>query len=118
MGTLFDQPPRDERWPDQGYYEHTIEEVLDLAKKYSLPTADVIQILHVAELDRRNDMSRDNGDRWDEQIAGIGDLLRGLMDAQFQIASALHEVAESIRPSPPSQPFSLEDIANQFKRGT
>ncbi|MTJ51266.1 hypothetical protein FJR38_00470 [Anabaena sp. UHCC 0253] len=77
MGTLFNQEPRNYRHCEntESYIENTIK----LSKKYKITIDQVIAIEQLLECKRRNDLYVDNGDIHDEQMAGIGELLRNLV---------------------------------------
>ncbi|HHD80446.1 MAG TPA: hypothetical protein ENK99_02395 [Campylobacterales bacterium] len=90
MGTLYNQPPRDYTKITISDKNHFFEEVKALSKKHKMTTDEIINGLKILELRRRNDLFVNNGDIYDEQIAGIGH--------EFQdISSSLREIAESIK---------------------
>ena len=74
MGTLQDQQPRN-------YYRVTgpeinllISEILTTAENFDITFDQALNIYNLAEKRRRNDLFVANGDIWDEQIGGIGDI--------------------------------------------
>jgi hypothetical protein len=77
MGTLFKQSER-------RYRDITEENCREYCDNVGInfgnitETADVIALLKVMEYSRRTDVMVDNGDRWDEQIAGIGEILKDI----------------------------------------
>jgi len=78
MGTLFDQPPRKHFRISDDELEGWVSIALKLASEYEIGVADVIAAKAALEAERRNDLYAHNGDIFDEQIAGIGDLLQDL----------------------------------------
>lgn len=79
MGTLFKQEPRNDYRVDD--LSQFLEEAVKLAKQHSIPISDVIAAKHALELERRNNLYRANGDAFDEQVAGIGELLKSMAEA-------------------------------------
>ena len=53
----------------------------DIAKESSLPIETVIEAARVLEMKRANDLQVANGDIFDEQIAGIGEVLQQIVAA-------------------------------------
>lgn len=86
MGTLFKQPPRDDH---HVFPEAWLDRVLALSMKHSMSVENVISTLHVAEMSRRNDLLHANGDAWDEQVAGIGELLVDLLHGVGELNTTL-----------------------------
>jgi hypothetical protein len=78
MGTLFNQSPRNYREYNENKIEEFLETVLSLSQKYKIPTNEVIHAVEVLEIRRRNDLYVANGDTFDEQMAGLGNLLQDL----------------------------------------
>ena len=95
MGTLFNQPPRQFLDVDESKVEHFLETVLKLSKKYNIPTQEVIYSIEVLELRRKNDLYVRNGDTFDEQMAGFGDLLKDLNKSVESITESVGILAES-----------------------
>jgi hypothetical protein len=79
LGTLFDQPERQQCVVDQNQIEDFLENAVELSKKHKVSVTDVIAAREVLELKRKNDLYVRNGDVFDEQLAGFGDLLRELI---------------------------------------
>lgn len=78
MGTLHQQEPRE--WAHvRG--DDAVADVIRLAGKFNLPVEQVTAILDMAERRRANDLAVMNGDIWDEQISGMGQLLDTLAAA-------------------------------------
>ena len=51
---------------------------MKLSKKHKISTNEVIHAVEVLELRRKNDLYVANGDTFDEQMAGLGNLLQDL----------------------------------------
>ena len=75
MGTLFDQDPRDYRRIDTDYIDAFLGMAVKMSKKHNVTVAEVIAAANVLELRRKNDLAVDNGNIFDEQMAGIGRIL-------------------------------------------
>lgn len=81
MGTLFSQPPRDYKSVTEYKLLGIAEACEMLVKRKGVSFDQALQIYEIAEIARRNDLFATNGDIWDEQIAGIGQILeRGIAD--------------------------------------
>jgi len=78
MGTLFKQEPRRSHDIDIEYIDHFLGQAVKLAKKHKISVGDVMKAYKVAEAKRANDLYMANGDAFDEQIAGIGELIRSI----------------------------------------
>jgi hypothetical protein len=78
MGTLFNQSPRNYREYNENKIGEFLETVLKLSQKYKIPTNEIIHAVEVLELRRKNDLYVANGDTFDEQMAGLGNLLQDL----------------------------------------
>jgi hypothetical protein len=74
MGTLQDQQPRNYYRVTGGEINLLISEVLNTAEKFDITFDQAFNIYNLAENRRRNDLFVANGDIWDEQICGIGDI--------------------------------------------
>lgn len=88
MGTLFNQSARDSRSVSMSEVDGFLADAVALAKKHSLTVSEVIAARDVLERRRQNDLYTANGDAFDEQMAGFGELLQQLTAA-----------VESLRPS-------------------
>ena len=86
MGTLHNQPARQSYDVALGEY---IEYIAEQAKRYEITLDQAISIYHVAAIDRANELKRADGDIWDEQISGMGCILR-------DIALSLDYIANNI----------------------
>jgi hypothetical protein len=81
MGTLFKQEIRSQRYVEESDLDEFLSSAVKLSQKHKIPVADVISASRVLELKRRNDLYVNNGDAFDEQIAGIGELLQSMSQA-------------------------------------
>jgi len=79
MGTLFDQPERDNCNVNRDQIEDLTEVAMELSKKLGVSVADVIAAARVCQLERANDLYVRNGDVFDEQMGGFGQLLQELI---------------------------------------
>lgn len=79
MGTLFKQEPRPFYAVGMDDIDDQIKLMGALSKAHKIPLDKVISIAHVLELRRANDLYAYNGDAFDEQMQGFGELLRELM---------------------------------------
>ena len=78
MGTLFDQDPRDYRRIDTDYIDSFLGMAVEMSKKHKVTVTDVIAAANVLEVRRKNDLAVDNGNIFDEQMAGIGHILNDI----------------------------------------
>jgi hypothetical protein len=58
----------------------------EVAEAMAVSMDQVIKVAQILEMERGHDLYRANGDAWDEQIAGIGELLKPISEA-FQTIS-------------------------------
>lgn len=79
MGTLFTQQPRPDYANSMDDLDEQIKLMGALSKTHKIPLDQVISIAHVLELRRANDLYAYNGDAFDEQMQGFGELLQELM---------------------------------------
>jgi hypothetical protein len=80
MGTVFNQPKRDSFTISKKDVDFFLDNALELAKKYKIELSNVISAYKVLELKRKNDLSHRNGDIFDEQVAGIAEILQALSE--------------------------------------
>jgi hypothetical protein len=78
MGTLFNQRERNYRQVNDEVVENYVEWAVRIAKVHKVSVRDVLYARHMLEESRRNDLYVANGDAFDEQIGGIGELLLSL----------------------------------------
>ena len=76
MGTLFNEPPRNYFEIDFKYVKSACEEIQKIAKETKMSVADVIEVYKIKTQNRSIDCYVDNGDIWDEQMAGFGELFK------------------------------------------
>lgn len=76
MGTLFDQQVRARNRVTFQDIDELLTQCVKLAIKYKLNISDVILAKQALELERQNTLYINNGDAFDEQIAGIGKILQ------------------------------------------
>jgi hypothetical protein len=81
MGTLFDQPERDQHRVRSDYVHGFLAEASKIAKEHGIEVRDVIAAKHALEIERANDLRAADGNVFDEQIAGIGEILSGIRAA-------------------------------------
>jgi len=87
MGTLHHQSNRKYAPVTSSDVKLFIEDAIIYSKKFKIPVSDVLKAWEILEQKRANDFSSDDGDRWDEQISGIGTAIE-------RVASALQEIAD------------------------
>ena len=81
MGTLFEQEGRIKY---QNYLQHkktTLIDVNKLVEEDGFTKSEAIELLKIAEMRMQNYLYLDNGDIWDEQIAGIGEILQSISNS-------------------------------------
>jgi hypothetical protein len=89
MGTLFDQPVRkDLKVSDSSMYD-LLSAVKRHASEHDLTVDQVLQAYKIKELERNNNLIVSNGNIYDEQIAGIGEILREMSGSLTEIASEI-----------------------------
>ncbi|MCX5846686.1 MAG: hypothetical protein NTW12_10100 [Deltaproteobacteria bacterium] len=88
MGTLFKQPERNHRVIKLLDIEDFLENAIKVSKEKKVSVSDVIEAKKVLELQRKNDLYVENGDTHDEQMSGIGELLKELIQAIESINEA------------------------------
>ncbi|OAI63965.1 hypothetical protein RSP795_06525 [Ralstonia solanacearum] len=81
MGTLYDQEPRDHRRVALDDLDSFLSAANELAKQHKISVADVIAAKAALEAARASDLYVRNGDVFDEQMMGVGQLLQDLSDA-------------------------------------
>ena len=78
MGTLFNQPPRKMLSISENDIENEIETIKLMMDKYGITFLEAKEVLLLLEKKRKNDLYVVNGDIFDEQMHGIGELLQGI----------------------------------------
>jgi hypothetical protein len=75
MSTLFNQPEREHKRAMPSNIDDFLTFARDLAQKHKVDVATVVAVKQALELQRRNDLQVANGDVFDEQMAGFGEIL-------------------------------------------
>ena len=75
MGTLQSQPARNYRHMGMTEVMSEIKDIQSVAKNANVTFDQALRVFELLELRRRNSLFVDNGNIWDEQIAGIGQIL-------------------------------------------
>ena len=78
MGTLFDQPVRNHRRVELKELETQIQCLQVIANKCGVTFDQALATYKLLEYQRKTEVTIDNNDIWDEQIGGIGELLKEL----------------------------------------
>ncbi|MDB5354317.1 MAG: hypothetical protein JWN24_770 [Phycisphaerales bacterium] len=91
MGTLGNQPIRENHRVDSSHVDNLLSEYKDIAKSQGVTVECVIEAKKVLELERRNTLAVVNGDYFDEQMGGFGEKLSELAAAISEIAGAMRE---------------------------
>lgn len=86
MGTLGNQPARNQYRISTEELGGFLKDAMVLAKKHKITVEAVIAAKHALELERQNDIAVQSGDYKDEQAGGFGEILS-------RIASALEDKA-------------------------
>ncbi|MBT4122768.1 MAG: hypothetical protein HOE35_02420 [Candidatus Ruthia sp.] len=81
MGVLGSQPERDAYRIDNALLDAFLHDIKVLSDKHSISTETAIEAARVLELKRKNDISVQAGDYFDEQLGGFGDILRNIAAA-------------------------------------
>ena len=91
MGTLFEQPKRYKSDNEEYNINSLIADLKDLEENEGFTKDQAIEFLKAAQLRRRNNLYQNNGDAWDEQIAGIGEILQSISNSLRIIADKMNE---------------------------
>ena len=97
MGTLFNEPSRNYFDIDFKYVKSDCEKIKKIAKETGLSVADVIEVYKIKTQNRSIDCYVDNGDIWDEQMAGFGELFRSFntkLDSVIELMEQKNENEE------------------------
>ncbi|MDD4515439.1 hypothetical protein [Massilibacteroides sp.] len=76
MSTLFDQSPRMWHTVYESDLKVYISELEKIAEKSKFTIDQVLKAAEILELKRKNNLYVNNGDAFDEQMAGFGELLK------------------------------------------
>ncbi len=82
MGTLFEQSPRGRYLITERHLLLAAEEIQNVSDKTGLTINQVIEIRKILEEERKNNISVSNGDVFDEQMAGFGELIQKFIDKE------------------------------------
>lgn len=103
MGTLFNQSPRNyDRQESSKIISNEIDMIKDISIKTGITVSEVIETCKMLEMRRKNNLYVHNGDAFDEQIAGIGELIVEFIES-FKKAFAVDPIDDS--------PSALQSIA-------
>ena len=78
MGTVYYQPERKYHRLRKQEVTCTINMIKEISGETLLPVSDIIELLKVMEMERKNDLYVDNGDAFDEQVSGFAEITRTL----------------------------------------
>lgn len=81
MSTLFKQDVRTYSSVEMKDVELFLEDIKSLSEKHKLPIENVLEAYKIKEMERTNDLYVNNGNAHDEQMSGIGELLKELVQA-------------------------------------
>ncbi|MBR4647729.1 MAG: hypothetical protein IKO75_11510 [Bacteroidales bacterium] len=91
MGTLFNQPERLQHFIDREDLLYEVDKIIDVAEDSGLDIDKVIDIYKAASINRFIDCYVEDGDAFDEQIAGIGEILKRIENSISNISCSLEE---------------------------
>jgi hypothetical protein len=106
MGTLKNQPPRRSHCINYEVLTSYLNEIQQISSTNRLSVADAIAVTHVLEMRRANTLFVNNGQAFDEQIAGIGELLRIISKAVNDTGRLMQNPPKPPQPDlePPLEP--------------
>ncbi|NNS07281.1 hypothetical protein [Erwinia sp. JH02] len=78
MGKLGSQKPRDRHIHNDRHLSMRLEELLSLANKANVPVDTLVKIEIAMHLRSIVDVLADSGDKSDENLAGLGDIISNL----------------------------------------
>ncbi len=111
MGTLFNQKERPTLNTGSDHLIDYIEILKNVSKVTEVPLSDVIKAAEVKELIRKNDLYVINGDIHDEQMQGLGELIKSAFAISEGCPSALEAIAIQLGYGPDGSP-ALDAIAD------
>ena len=127
MGTLKNQEPRKFQMVCENHIISEINSLKNIAKTTQTTYDQVIATCNMLELRRKNDLYVNNGDAFDEQMAGLGKILNeftnqyiGIRDTEFEEAllpKAVEKIAQAIKDglgAGANAPTFLEAMAMQM----
>lgn len=80
MGTLFNQEARKTLTVDILDIESELLELNKIANKLQITLDQAIKVREILEIKRRNNLAVHNGDIFDEQMSGFGELLKEYLE--------------------------------------
>lgn len=86
MGTLFQQPERKALYINQKEVKNLLDDALELSKNYKVPLETILKAYEIKEMERRNNLYKSNGDTFDEQMAGFGEILEKIAESLSNIS--------------------------------
>ena len=81
MGTLFDQPVRQHHWIEESHIDSALDNIEYIIKKRKMSVSEAVSVLSLLQHQRQNNLYQANGDIWDEQMAGFGELIRSIYES-------------------------------------
>ena len=94
MGTLFEQPVRDQQHVTARDVLDHIDTMKNVAREADISLDQAIEVWRVMEQARANNLAVSNGDIHDEQMAGIGIGLEDMATALSNMAIELHYLTQ------------------------
>ena len=80
MGTLLNQPVRKSNSIQDHHIRNAIADIRKIEKEGNFDTNQALKLYEILVHERKNDLYQANGDIWDEQIAGIGEILTDISE--------------------------------------
>jgi len=79
MGTLMNQSERKYCTVDKKSIQNFIDECIEISEESVVSLESVLQAAKILEMKRKNDLYVNNGDAFDEQLAGFGGIFKDLI---------------------------------------
>lgn len=80
MGTLLNQPARELLGVRKDSVEALLKNAITLSQDLGVELDQVLMAYKIKELERQNDLSVHNGNVFDEQMSGLGEILQTISD--------------------------------------
>lgn len=80
MGTLFNQQPRKSFVVEESDCDFFLSSVVRLSQKFKMTTAEILEAYKILEMERKNNLFVWDGDAFDEQLAGFGELIQSALN--------------------------------------
>lgn len=96
MGILFEQTARNFVCVNKAKVLDLINDIKAVSKESKLSIDQVISIWQIAEKERQNSLYVHNGDIFDEQMAGFGELIRNMAWGLTEISEAVYSINSNI----------------------